>query len=1130
MGALLLGLLLALAAPRLALDPLPAALVLAGDDCVPPPTAAGLLARINASDRLQLKPLVDCREESVLAVLLEKVVAGRLVVAALPESLCPLVGALASVRGAKIITWSCPHIDATQSVVGLVPGTAARSFALGRLHKLFRWRRVAIVEADDSLWGRAQGKQLEMALRAERVDVQLRVKTSSLPGALVDLPHAQVVILCVRFGTPAFSEAVASLTSALISHPLIVAFAHPFVLPASASFFQPPPGLSLPQNMLILAAFDDPPARTNRSVAQTDLNVSQFALVSRLHEAAALQASPDALSISGLEGQTVKMHANERQSHFLLLQPVRNESGGQLIWWPFAQVEPNGTATIKSTPTWSCCEEVAAFSPWQIACAIVAALVIVGAAGVGAVGLRRQLLKQKMSRGPYKVILTSADFVFPQVGDNRRVEAGIEAMLCCWLQHLQEFGAPDISSSDRPDLLQGSVASLRTAVASGPSSQASLRPPIERRARYNGDLVHLRELQSSPGFELKNKALDVLLTLHGLRHENVAVLMGCLADPSRPCLVWEWASRGSLQDVLVHDEIKLDWSFRLSLLTDLVRGMRYLHASPIKVHGYLSSRNCVIDSRWVLKVTDYGLPLLQDAQGLQPAQKTARELLWTAPELLREPTLRRKGTQPGDVYSFGIITQEVVLRGEPFCTLNLTPEEILEKIKKPPPMIRPSVSKGAAPPEAINIMRQCWAENPEMRPTFIQINDLFKKLNHGRKVNIVDTMFQMLEKYSNNLEELIRERTEQLDMEKRKTEQLLNRMLPSSVAEKLKLGMPVGPEVFPEVTIYFSDIVGFTTISAYSTPLQVVELLNELYTSFDATINAYSVYKVETIGDAYMVVGGLPVRIADHAAQIATMALDLLHLSGKFRIKHLPKTPLRLRIGLHSGSCCAGVVGLTMPRYCLFGDTVNTASRMESTGAAWRIHVSQETRDLLVADGGYELEFRGITEIKGKGPKPTYWLSGKAGFNKELPTPPPFDLDERLILSSLAEGSLIMEEEVESPSGQPDASTIHGSAPSLIERAPRLSQTTSSERRALWGSPEEDLSRAFNHYRCLTAGGTQTADRRLRRQFSLDREDLSTSRRSLPKQNSAGSPPRELERIEEAAKLSPRPNQTTPTD
>ncbi|KAH1001911.1 retinal guanylyl cyclase 1-like [Dendroctonus ponderosae] len=244
------------------------------------------------------------------------------------------------------------------------------------------------------------------------------------------------------------------------------------------------------------------------------------------------------------------------------------------------------------------------------------------------------------------------------------------------------------------------------------------------------------------------------------------------------------------------------------------------------------------------------------------------ELLWTAPELLRDPSSRKKGTQPGDVYSFGIILQEVVVRGEPFCMLALTPEEIIEKLQHPPPLIRPSVSKGAAPPEAINIMRQCWAEQADMRPDFNAVHEQFKKLNHGRKVNIVDTMFQMLEKYSNNLEELIRERTEQLDFEKKKTEQLLNRMLPNYVAEKLKLGMPVDPEEYEEVTIYFSDIVGFTTISVHSTPFQVVDLLNDLYTCFDATINAYNVYKVETIGDAYMVVGGLPVRIPNHAEQV----------------------------------------------------------------------------------------------------------------------------------------------------------------------------------------------------------------------------------------------------------------------
>ncbi|KAI5714148.1 hypothetical protein M8J76_011677 [Diaphorina citri] len=606
---------------------------------------------------------------------------------------------------------------------------------------------------------------------------------------------------------------------------------------------------------------------------------------------------------------------------------------------------------------------------------------------------RRQYAQSRFSKGPYKIILTPTDFVFPQLVDNLR---------------LREFGGPPAQlldkahpsgASDKPDLLKGSIGSLQGVRSVGADSSQYDVNVVDRKARYNGDLVQMKPVPLHGNtIELKSKSVDHLLQLQGLRHENLNPFIGFLWDPTGPALVWEFCCRGSLEDVLVQDEIKLDWTFRLSLLTDLVRGMRYLHSVPHRLHGNLTSRNCVIDARWVLKITDYALNSFYDAQNIPPRQKTARELLWTAPELLRDEAHRLRGSQPGDVYSFGIIIQEVVVRGEPFCMLSLTPEDIIEKLKKPPPLIRPSVSKGAAPPEAINIMRQCWAEPPDMRPDFNEVNDLFKTLNQGRKVNFVDTMFQMLEKYSNNLEDLIRERTEQLDIEKKKTEQLLNRMLPSSVAEKLKLGMPVDPEDFREVTIYFSDIVGFTTISAYSTPFEVVDLLNDLYTCFDATINAYNVYKVETIGDAYMVVGGLPVRIPDHADQIATMALDLLHHSGRFKIRHLPYTPLRLRIGLHTGPCCAGVVGLTMPRYCLFGDTVNTASRLESTGAPWRIHLSADTKVKLDQVGDYQLEYRGETELKGKGKMPTYWLLGKKGFYKELPTPPPLGLDENLIL------------------------------------------------------------------------------------------------------------------------------------
>jgi len=322
-------------------------------------------------------------------------------------------------------------------------------------------------------------------------------------------------------------------------------------------------------------------------------------------------------------------------------------------------------------------------------------------------------------------------------------------MLCCWLQQLQEFGGPEV---DKPDLLKGSIGSLKnlgfvipgaaapgsagaiTTTANGKSgssatgSLARHNPAhLDMRARYNGDLVQLKEVNINGSAELRTKAMDLLVMAHGLRHENINPLIGWLSDPNRTAMVFDYCSRGSLQDVLIMDEIKLDWSFRLSLLTDLVRGMRYLHTSPLRVHGALTSRNCVVDARWVLKITDYGLNSFYESQGLPPRTRSAKELLWTAPELLRNMKLHQHhhqhgriqlGTQLGDVYSFGIIMQEVVVRGEPYCMLSLSPEEIIVKIKKPPPLIRPSVSKGAAPPEAINIMRQCWAEQPDMRPDF----------------------------------------------------------------------------------------------------------------------------------------------------------------------------------------------------------------------------------------------------------------------------------------------------------------------------------------------------------------------------------------------------------------------------
>ncbi|XP_072949542.1 uncharacterized protein [Epargyreus clarus] len=222
--------------------------------------------------------------------------------------------------------------------------------------------------------------------------------------------------------------------------------------------------------------------------------------------------------------------------------------------------------------------------------------------------------------------------------------------------------------------------------------------------------------------------------------------------------------------------------------------------------------------------------------------------------------------------------------------------------------------------------------------------------------------------------------TQRLVAEKQKSDLLLSRMLPLPVLRRLRAQKTVPAESFDAVTIFFSDIVGFTNISANSTPMEIINMLNMLYKLFDEKIMEYNVYKVETIGDAYMVVSGLPQRNGNrHASEIADMSLSLMRSLEGAKIPHRPQETLRIRAGINTGPCVAGVVGTTMPRYCLFGDTINTASRMESTGEAMKIHISQSTKEALDEIGNYLVESRGFIDVAGKGSMETFWLVGKVG-------------------------------------------------------------------------------------------------------------------------------------------------------
>ncbi|OQV23852.1 Atrial natriuretic peptide receptor 1 [Hypsibius exemplaris] len=509
-------------------------------------------------------------------------------------------------------------------------------------------------------------------------------------------------------------------------------------------------------------------------------------------------------------------------------------------------------------------------------------------------------------------------------------------------------------------------------------------------AYYRENIVAVKDLGSQVT-HISTQMLFELRTLYQMQNDHITRFYGICQELETPCILMEHCAKGSLTDLIENESINLDWAFKFSLLNDISDGLIYIHNSPLKSHGRISSNNCLVDGRFILKISDLGLTsmrastvaLQKSVQSHYPEiNNTLRQLLWRAPELLRVP-MPPNGTPKGDIYSIGIIIQQLMQRRGPYeradSELGHSEIDVAEMIARVRdcliPPFRPRVPFDAGPPELYSIMLRCWSEMPADRFETDKLRAQLRLIPGNKSGNLMDNLLQRMEKYARDLEELVNERTSAFMDEKKRSEELLYQMLPRPVANKLKQGLYVEPETFETVTIYFSDIVGFTTLSAVSTPMEVVDLLNDLYTLFDGVIEAYDVYKVETIGDAYVVVSGLPQRNEQrHAFEIAKMSLQVIAAIKAFKIRHKPNEQLAIRIGMHSGPCAAGVVGLKMPRYCIFGDSVNIASRLESTSEAMKIHVSIAAKTILQDSKDFALEYRGEIDLKGRGAMKTYWL------------------------------------------------------------------------------------------------------------------------------------------------------------
>jgi serine/threonine protein kinase len=468
------------------------------------------------------------------------------------------------------------------------------------------------------------------------------------------------------------------------------------------------------------------------------------------------------------------------------------------------------------------------------------------------------------------------------------------------------------------------------------------------------DVLNLTKCNASQYAKLKLDFIREMRLLSKLRHPCITTVMGAvIGSGEEPLLVMELMDHGSLFDLLHNETMVVEGDIVLPILQDIAQGLRFLHAaSPQVIHGDLKALNVLVDSKFRAKVADFGL---SQKKGVGAAGTP----FWMAPELLSG---KSKNTAASDVYSFGIILYEVYSRKVPYEGEDFeeTIREICDfYINKRPPV------PATMPKEIVVLMTACTNAHPDIRPTFHDIDNRLRSFNAGI-VQPSQIYFSWQSK-------------KHWDTTMTPTENLLLEIFPPHVADALCRGQKVEPQHFDCVTIFFSDIVGFTSISAELSPLKVSDMLDRLYIKFDQLSRIHEVFKVETIGDAWMGVTNVVTQQSDHTKRIAAFALDAIQEASNTLVDEDDPSRgyVKIRIGFHSGPVIANVVGSRNPKYTLIGDTVNTSSRMESNSQAGRILCSPMAAKLLQeqAPDIYMIEARELIHVKGKGYMETFWIS-----------------------------------------------------------------------------------------------------------------------------------------------------------
>ncbi|XP_055334075.1 atrial natriuretic peptide receptor 2-like [Paramacrobiotus metropolitanus] len=460
-------------------------------------------------------------------------------------------------------------------------------------------------------------------------------------------------------------------------------------------------------------------------------------------------------------------------------------------------------------------------------------------------------------------------------------------------------------------------------------------------------------VSSAAPLPLTKSMLRAIKNMHELENLNLCRFIGFTIIEKSINLISEHCLRGSIADLM--SKLTVDVDLQTAFMLDILRGLRAIHRSPLKYHGHLTIHCCLIDKHFTAKIGRTGyqhMERLLTASG--PRDNESRQ---------DEYCIVHGNDPKNDIYAMARVLLYITTREDSLKT----PAELRKWRAEQWNVVPKKFGSLFAAMESC--LHHSANERPSVNRLIASLNEAIDRVDGG---NLMERLIHRLGNYTDELDRQVATRTLQLLDERRRCDVVLREMLPSTVIEELRGGTTPKAEMFDSATLMFTEIGGFLNVLAVSDPKDVLLFLNDVYIAFDRVVDLFDVYKVETIKDSYLVVSGIPIRNGTHHAQeICDLATSLLRAFSAFQTLFIYTA---FRAGVHSGRCAAGVVGHKVPRYCLFGDTINTASRILMYGEDSRVHLSSTAAELIVSASAYQVEDRGMIEVKGKGLMRTFWL------------------------------------------------------------------------------------------------------------------------------------------------------------